>query len=360
MISMTDETLLAIVETTKRFAGRELSKNIAERDKYPEAHFAADIHRVALEVGLTGLCAPECACGVNMPPESLAPILECAAAADPGIACSILAHNMAAFALGGDEKLWERLASPAEGNPWAYPVYLDAYDTDGVLAARREGGSIILDGEIKMAANAPISPIAVLPAKINDRFVPIPVDLSLNGVKVGKPLHTLGMHSCPAADIALDGCRISSDCLPENAQTIKNIHFNFYPAAAGISLGILEASLRFAISYGKERYQGGKMISDHLQIRAMYARMEMEVRAARQAAFRSGENDDNLFDRISAKCIAAETSVRGTTDGVQLIGGYGYTREYPQEQRMRDARQAAELLGSPRRLRLSMIDLAML
>jgi len=360
MISMCDEVLSQVVETARRFASRELSANVHERDCYPHAPFAENIYRIAEEVGLAGISLPESAGGVDLPPEALAPILECASCADPGLTQCLLSHNMAAFAAGMASSSWGTLPSPLEGKPWAYPLYMDAYDKGDVPTARSDGNHVVVSGAVPMVACAPVAAVAVLPAKLDNKYILMPVNLSQDGVKIGEPLYTLGMHSCPTADITLSNYKAPKDLIiTGNPDAIQELHFRFYPAAAAISLGILHASLEFAVSYGKERYQGGKMIVNHSQLRTMYGRMEADLRAIRQAVWRSAEQENNLLDRMAAKCAAGDAAVRGTTDGVQLIGGYGYTREYPQEQRMRDARQSAELLGSPQRLRLAMMDMTL-
>jgi alkylation response protein AidB-like acyl-CoA dehydrogenase len=137
---------------------------------------------------------------------------------------------------------------------------------------------------------------------------------------------------------------------------LSQLHDLFLPAASAILIALLKSSLDYALEYGRERYQGGKMIVQHSHLRAMYGRMNAEYHTLRQALLSVLSNGASHETRLALKVMAAELAVSACTDGVQLLGGYGYTMEYPQEKKMRDARQAAEILGSPARLRLALAD----
>jgi alkylation response protein AidB-like acyl-CoA dehydrogenase len=114
-------------------------------------------------------------------------------------------------------------------------------------------------------------------------------------------------------------------------------------AIAAQAVGIAQGALDFAAGYIKERKQFGKSIAEFQGIQFMVADMSMKLEAARQltyaAAARSERGDADLtFFGAASKCFASDVAMEITTDAVQLLGGYGFTRDYPVERMMRDAK----------------------
>src|SRR5699024_10618293 len=108
-------------------------------------------------------------------------------------------------------------------------------------------------------------------------------------------------------------------------------------------VGIAQGALDFALGYVKERQQFGKRIADFQGVQFMLADMGMKLETARQmvyvAAAKSERNDADLpFFGAAAKCYASDVAMEITTDAVQLLGGYGYTKDFPVERMMRDAK----------------------
>jgi alkylation response protein AidB-like acyl-CoA dehydrogenase len=112
---------------------------------------------------------------------------------------------------------------------------------------------------------------------------------------------------------------------------------------AAQALGVAQGALDYALGYAKERQQFGKPIADFQGLQFMLADMGMKIEAARQltyaAAGRSERNDPDLtFFGAAAKCFASDVAMEVTVNAVQVLGGYGYTRDYPVERMMRDAK----------------------
>ncbi|MEI2820791.1 MAG: acyl-CoA dehydrogenase family protein [Marmoricola sp.] len=112
---------------------------------------------------------------------------------------------------------------------------------------------------------------------------------------------------------------------------------------AAQAVGVAQGALDFALGYAKERTQFGKPIADFQGLQFMLADMGMKVEAARQltyaAAAKSERSDKDLtFFGAAAKCFASDVAMEVTTNAVQVLGGYGYTRDYPVERMMRDAK----------------------
>ena len=151
----------------------------------------------------------------------------------------------------------------------------------------------------------------------------------------------------PTREVYLDNVRIPADRMIgeegtgfETAmQTLDHTRVTIAAQAVGVAQGALD----YALGYAKERQQFGKPIADFQGLQFLLADMGMKVEAARQltyaAAGRSERDDEDLtFFGAAAKCFASDVAMEVTTDAVQVLGGYGYTRDYPVERMMRDAK----------------------
>jgi alkylation response protein AidB-like acyl-CoA dehydrogenase len=115
------------------------------------------------------------------------------------------------------------------------------------------------------------------------------------------------------------------------------------PATGALALGIAQAALDAAVGYARERRQFGQRIGDFQGIQFMLADMAMQVHAARLMIHHAARQVDagftgNTYEASMAKCWAADAAMKVATDAVQVFGGYGYTREFPVERFMRDAK----------------------
>jgi alkylation response protein AidB-like acyl-CoA dehydrogenase len=167
------------------------------------------------------------------------------------------------------------------------------------------------------------------------------------GFSVGTKERKLGIKGSPTCEIYFDNCRIPADRMIGDPgtgfktalRTLDHTRLGIGAQAVGIAQGALDA----AISYVKERKQFQQRIADFQGVQFMIADMAMRIEAARQlvyvAAAAAERGEKNLTFRSSAaKCFASDTAMSVTTDAVQLFGGYGYTKDFPVERMMRDAK----------------------
>jgi alkylation response protein AidB-like acyl-CoA dehydrogenase len=167
------------------------------------------------------------------------------------------------------------------------------------------------------------------------------------GFGFGAPERKLGIKGSPTRELLFDDVRLPGDRvvgeigggLKLALRTLDHTRVTIGAQAVGIAQGALD----FAIGYVKERKQFGKAIAEFQGLQFMLADMAMTLEAARQlvyvAAARSERDDADLtFFGAAAKCFAADVAMQVTTDAVQLLGGYGYTKDYPVERMMRDAK----------------------
>jgi alkylation response protein AidB-like acyl-CoA dehydrogenase len=167
------------------------------------------------------------------------------------------------------------------------------------------------------------------------------------GFSVGTKERKLGIKGSPTCEIYFEDCRIPADRMIgeegtgffTTLRTLDHTRSMIGAQAVGIAQGALDA----AVAYTKERQQFGKAISDFQGVQFMLADMAMKVAAARHLVYTANASAergdaDLTFLSSAAKTFASDTAMQVTTDAVQLFGGYGYTRDFPVERMMRDAK----------------------
>ncbi len=355
MIDARDDMLRPILETAEKFIARELAPKGETHDAYPYTEFAWDALKGAADAGLLYITAPETLGGIGLPCETWALVLEKIAYTNAGFAASLLAHAIAVQALlAGEEEAKAQFIGAKIPSLLGYPLYLQADDVQMVPRAVRMDDHYVLSGRAARVANAPIAEAVVIAAELDEHNIALFL-LPLGTGTRPEAVEMLGLRSCPAGHIDLTDVKIPAcQLLIKGEKALGGLHGLFYPAVSAILVAILKGSLDYAVQYGLERYQGGKMIHEHSQLRVMYGQMSVEYKTLHSAWLHSTTCDPDPETRQAVKVLSGDLAIRAATDGVQLLGGYGYTREYPQERRMRDARQAAELLGAPIRMKLSM------
>ncbi len=219
--------------------------------------------------------------------------------------------------------------------------------------ARRDGDDWILDGQKSWISNAGLSEYYTVLA-VTDPDGPrgrnvtaFVVEKGDEGFSIAPPERKLGIKGSPTCELRFDAVRIPGDRvvgeigagLKIALRTLDHTRITIGAQAVGIAQGALDV----ATGYVKERRQFGQAIADFQGIQFVLADMAMTLEAARQlvyvAASKSERNDADLsFFGAAAKCFASDAAMQITTDAVQLLGGYGYTRDYPVERMMRDAK----------------------
>jgi alkylation response protein AidB-like acyl-CoA dehydrogenase len=218
--------------------------------------------------------------------------------------------------------------------------------------AVRDGDHWVLNGTKRWITNAGESEfytvIAVTdPEKRSKGISAFVVEKSDGGVSFGAAEKKLGIKGSPTREVYLDNVRIPADRMIGEEGTgfetaMKTLDHTRVTIAAQ-AVGVAQGALDYALDYAKEREQFGKSIADFQGLQFMLADMGMKVEAARQmtyaAAGRSERGDADLtFFGAAAKCFASDVAMEVTVNAVQVLGGYGFTRDYPVERMMRDAK----------------------
>ncbi|MEV8070315.1 MULTISPECIES: acyl-CoA dehydrogenase [Streptomyces] len=259
--------------------------------------------------------------------------------------------------LSGSEELKKKYMTPLAKGDGMFSYCLSEPDAGSDAAgmktkAVRDGDHYVLNGVKRWITNAGVSEYYTVmavtdPAKRSKGISAFVVEKSDPGVSFGAPEKKLGIKGSPTREVYLDNVRIPADRMIGEegtgfATAMKTLDHTRITIAAQ-ALGIAQGALDYAKGYVKERKQFGKPIADFQGIQFMLADMAMKVSAARaltyQAAAASERGDADLtYQGAAAKCFASDIAMEVTTDAVQLLGGYGYTRDYPVERMMRDAK----------------------
>jgi alkylation response protein AidB-like acyl-CoA dehydrogenase len=219
--------------------------------------------------------------------------------------------------------------------------------------AERDGDGWVLSGTKRWITNAGEGDSYVVfavtdpNAKRGQHISAFLVSKTDAGVSFGAPERKLGIKGSPTREVYLDDVRLPADRLlgkeGEGMSIAMRTLDHTRVTIAAQALGIAQGALDLAVSYVKERQQFGKAVAEFQGVQFMLADMAMTLEAARQltyvAAAKSERGDRDLtFFSAAAKCVASDTAMQVTTDAVQLLGGYGYTRDFPAERMMRDAK----------------------
>jgi alkylation response protein AidB-like acyl-CoA dehydrogenase len=219
--------------------------------------------------------------------------------------------------------------------------------------AVRDGDHYVLNGVKRWITNAGESEFYTVMAvtdpekKTRGGISAFVVEKDDEGVSFGAPEKKLGIKGSPTREVYFDGVRLPADRMigaegTGFATAMRTLDHTRVTIAAQ-AVGIAQGALDYALGYAQERQQFGKPIADFQGLQFLLADMGMKIEAARQltyaAAGRSERGEDDLtFFGAAAKCFASDTAMQVTTDAVQVLGGYGYTRDYPVERMMRDAK----------------------
>ncbi|MEV0265911.1 acyl-CoA dehydrogenase family protein [Streptomyces sp. NPDC050617] len=264
--------------------------------------------------------------------------------------------------LSGSEELKKKYLGPlAQGDAmFSYALSEpDAGSDAGGMKTKavRDGDHYVLNGVKRWITNAGVSDYYTVmavtdPDKRTKGISAFVVEKADEGVSFGAPEKKLGIKGSPTREVYLDNVRIPADRIigaegTGFATAMKTLDHTRITIAAQ-ALGIAQGALDYAKGYVQERKQFGKPIGDFQGVQFMLADMAMKLEAARQLTYTAAakservaagaEKEDLTFYGAAAKCYASDAAMDITTDAVQLLGGYGYTRDYPVERMMRDAK----------------------
>ena len=344
-------------EMIRDFALNEVAPTAAERDE--EARFDRAIWDKMAELGLTGIPWPEEYGGAGFDFLAYAIAVEELSRVCASTGVTLSAHTSLAgwplYKFGSEEQKQKYLRPMAEGKKIGAYCLTEAgsgSDAGGMkTTAKLDGDEYVLNGSKIFITNGGVADIYIVFAATNPEekhkgtsaFI---VESSYPGFAVGKKENKLGIRSSPTTEIVFDNCRVPKENLlgvegqgfKIAMQTLDGGRNGIAAQAVGIAQGALDA----AIDYSKERVQFGKPIVANQGVSFKLADMATGIEASRlltyQAAWLESKNLPYGKASAMAKLLAGDTAMSVTTEAVQIFGGYGYTKDYPVERYMRDAK----------------------
>ncbi len=307
--------------------------------------------------GLLNLTVPEEYDGPGLDALSIAFIYEQLGRGDAGVATSVAANALASYPVltaGTHEQKQHFFNFLNEGKLAAFALTEPGAGSDAgsvATAAIKDGDDYILNGTKCFITNGGIADIFVVFANARKSagirgLTAFIVDRGTPGFSVGKHENKMGIRSSNTCELILDNVRIpSSRRIGKEGQGFKIAMKTLdaaRPFVGAVSVGLAQAALNFAVKYARERQQFGKAIASFQLVQAMVADMAMQLEGARLMVYKACWLKDQGVpfskEAAMAKCFAADAAMKITTDAVQVVGGYGYSKEYPVERYMRDAK----------------------
>lgn len=347
-----------MVQELARSVAREKIAPVAahhdETETYPEEPM-----RLLAQQGLMGIWLPEAYGGSDMGALAVALVAE-----EIAWACAATATNWGATALGGypillsgtETQKRRYLPRIAAGELLAaYSLSEPDAGSDAAslrTTAVRKGDRYVLNGTKLWCSNGSHAGVITLFATVDARQGPrgitaFLVEPGFRGFAVGKKERKMGIRASPTVALHLEECEVPAENrIGEEGEgfrvAMKTLDYT-RPMIGAMAVGIAQAALAAATGYAKERRQFGQPIAALQAIQFMLADMAMQVHGARLmvhhvASLVDRGVADTMLEASMAKCFAADAAMKVTTDAVQVFGGVGYTREFPVERFMRDAK----------------------
>ncbi len=351
------ESQVMIRQMIRDFGAREIVPFMMEWDE--QQLFPVDLLRKMGHLGLMGLLVPQAYGGAGLGyPEYVTALLEISKI-DGSIGLSMAAHNSLCtnhiLTFGNEEikqKYLPRLASGEWIGAWALTEPNTGSDAANMrTVAVRDGDDFVLNGSKNFITHGISGDVAVVIARTgakNDShgMTAFVVEKGTRGFTSGKKENKLGMRASETAELIFQDCRVPrSNIVGEEGegfiQSLKILDGGRISIAA-LSLGIAVGAFEAALKYSKERHQFDRPISTFQGISFKLADMATRIEAAKLLTFRAAEMKERGVavskESAMAKFYASETAVSVANDGVQIFGGYGYTKDFPAEKYYRDAK----------------------
>ena len=342
-------------DLTRKFAQKEILP-LVEKDEESET-FRPEIIAKLGELGLTGITLPEEYSGAGLGYQEFIIVIEELAAVNSGYAISVSVTALAQVILnvfGTAEQKRRYIPPMAEGRAiGAFSLTEAAAGSDAgslLTTARRDGADYVLNGTKLYTTQGDVADTIILMARTGgpgakgiSAFI---VEKGVKGLTNGKREKKMGMHTSHTMELVLQDVRIpAANLLGQEGDGFKVAMTALDSGRITIgsaALGISEASLGVAISHSRMREQFGKPLSEFQGVSFMLADMATQIDAARllvnRAAWLKDNGKPHSTEAAMAKLFATDMAMKVTTDAVQVLGGAGYTQEFPVERYMREAK----------------------
>lgn len=344
-----------LLKDVKNFCDNEVVEQCKEYDRTGE--WPKELYKKAAEQGYTSLEVPEEYGGPGLSRVDIAALIEQMAIADAGFATTISASGlgMKPVLIAGNEEQKKYVCEQIlNGGLGAFALTEPGAGSDpgsGITTAVKDGDSYVLNGRKCFITNGAVASFycvtALTEKGIGTKGMSIfLIPAGTEGLSAGHEEDKMGIRTSNTCDVVLEDCKIpASAIIGEEGQGFKIAMKTLDQARTWmgcVAAGIAQRGINEAVSYAKERVQFGRPIIKNQAIKFKIADMEIKTETARQmVAHALTRMDQGLsFTRESAiaKCFASDIAMEVASEAIQIFGGYGYSREYPVEKLLRDAK----------------------
>ncbi len=361
---LTEDQIL-LKETVARIAKDKIAPGAQERDESEE--FPWDMVQILRENGFFGVDFPERYGGSEMGLLSMCLVIEEIAKVCASTSVILLVHELGSTPImlaGSEEQKARYIPSLASGESliaFGLTEPNAGSDVAGIRTkAQKKGDYYVIEGRKAFISHADVASYICVAAKTDPNTQPhkgismLVVEKGTPGLTIGKKEHKMGIRGSSTVEVILEEVVVPKENLLHQEGAgfhiiMKTLDITRIPVAAQ-AVGIAQGALDYAIRYSKERTQFGQPIFQFQGLQWMMADMATQIEAARQLTYKAASEYQKITKDLTrlpkelvrlsamAKLFAAETAMKVTTDAVQILGGYGYIKEYPLERMMRDAK----------------------
>lgn len=342
-----------IIDNVKRVVKDKIAPIADEMDK--EGVFRWEVAQLFAQMGLLQIFLPPSYGGL----EEDKTLMFCLCVEEIAKACASSALLLVIQAVGSfpiigeanknqQDRFFPRLSTGEELIGYLVTEPYAGSDVAGIKAkAEKVDSGYILNGRKLFSTNGGVASLYTVLAKTGQKeFTFFVVERDQKGVSIGKTEDKLGFRGSNTAEVILEDVRVSEENrLGQEGEgffiAMKDFDMS-RPSIAALSLGIAEAALQYSFEYSCQRETFGRPLVKHQAINFMLADAAMYIEACRglmvEAARQQDMNKPNMKLASMSKCFCSDAAMKITTDAIQILGGYGYTKDYPVERFFRDAK----------------------
>jgi alkylation response protein AidB-like acyl-CoA dehydrogenase len=357
MEAVASENQTMIAQMVRDFGAQHIKPHFMEWDESQE--FPIDVFKKLGELGLMGVLVPQQYGGAGFGYTEYVTAIAELSKIDPSIGLSMAAHNslctghILQFASDEQKARWlPKLATAEWIGAWGLTEPNTGSDAGNMrTTAVEDGDYYVLNGAKNWITHGKSSNIAVVIVRTGEvgdshGMTAFVLEKPLEGFTHGRKENKLGMRASETTELIFTDCRVHKDNMLGKVgegfiQAMKVLDGGRISIAA-LSLGIAQGAYEAALQYSKERYQFNQPISNFQGIAFKLADMATEIEATSLLTYRAADMKDRgenvNRESAMAKYYASEVCVRAATEGVQIFGGYGYTKDYPAEKYYRDSK----------------------
>lgn len=349
--------LALMAKAAQEFAAKQLAPNREENDKYPFGPLFSDVVEKAFGLDFFHILLPEALQGMSLGVSALGVVLENICREDASLG-GIIFTTIAAQEIMRQAEDSQALKSICESEALrdfliAFPVFNNPSEVKHLAQAQPSGGQYTVSGAIEYMVLGDMAKHALIPVRTpgTSDFSYVLVDLDHAGVKKSEPILSLGLHACPAVDVEFNSVPGTLIGQPgQGAVFFNKMADRMHAAAAAMSLGIMKGSFQEAMDYARRREQGGQTIIHWSEVKMILANIALKISNAEMILAQASQSADAQAPKWESRTRAAALHIQEmacdvTTDGIQVLGGVGYMKDFGQEKRFRDAKHIQALMG---------------